>query len=297
MYRKIFKQTATGLLAMVAVGALAQDAPPKVEVTALKGSLHLLQGRGGNVVASVGDDGILIVDDDYTEYAEAYQSALNALGGDQAVPRFVLNTHWHWDHTGGNEYWGTRGATLVAHDNVRQRMSTRQDMKVFNRVVEASPAAALPVITFAESMALHFNGEAVELQHYPAGHTDGDSMVFFSGHNVMHMGDHYFKDRFPFVDLASGGNVFSFVDNIAAALAQVDDKTVIIPGHGAIANKADLQRYHQMLVETTSLVKDRLAQGMSADDIAKQGLGDQWSSWGSGFIKEDAWVGFIAASL
>ena len=275
----------------------AQEATPQVSVSPLVGSLLLLQGRGGNVVASVGTDGVLIVDDDYAEYAAAYQKALDGLAGGKTAPTFVINTHWHFDHVGGNEYWGERNAIIVAHTTVRERMSTRQDMKAFNRVVEPSPAAALPVVTFDDSLALHFNGEAVEVRHYPRGHTDGDSMVFFTGQNLLHMGDHFFKDRFPFVDIGSGGNVFGFSENIAAALAVVDDNTVIVPGLGSVADRADLQRYQEMLQTTTELVKQQLAQGVSVDAVIEQGLGEKWASWGEGFIKEDAWIRFIAGSL
>lgn len=283
-------------LAALALGcgaAIAQD-DISVSTTTLKGGLYLLQGRGGNVVASQGVDGLLIIDDDYPQYAAAYQKALDALAGDSATPRFVLNTHWHGDHTGGNNYWGEAGAVIVAHDNVLQRMSTRQEMKAFKRVVEPSPRAALPVVTFSDSLALHFNDDDIEMQHYASGHTDGDSVVYFSAANVVHMGDHFFKDRFPFVDTGSGGNVLSFTANIASILQRVDDNTLIVPGHGSLANRADLVRFHHMLVSTTSTIKDALAGGKAAADIS---LGEEWTSWGGGFINETTWISIIAASL
>lgn len=277
-------------------GQDSEDAP-SVKTTPLKGSLYLLQGRGGNVVASVGDDGILIIDDDYTNYAAAYQDALDELAGDDATPRFLINTHWHFDHTGGNTYWGERGAVIVAHDNVRERMSTRQEMKAFNRVMEPSPKAALPVVTYGDSLALHFNNDDVEVQHFPTGHTDGDSIVFFAAENVVHMGDHFFKDRFPFVDLGSGGNALGFAGNIGSVLSRIDDNTVVVPGHGDIADKEDLQRYHDMLTTTIALVRAGLDEGKSVEQIAAEGLGEEWVSWGSGFINEQAWISFIAGSL
>ena len=270
---------------------------PEVTVTALKGNLHMLKGRGGNVVASVGPDGILMIDDDYTEYAGAHHEALRGLAGEKSVPTFVINTHWHFDHTGGNNYWGEQGSVIVAHANVRERMSTRQEMKAFNRVIEPSPPAALPVVTYGDSLALHINGDDVEVQHYPTGHTDGDSVVYFAGENVVHMGDHYFKDRFPFVDLGSGGNVLGFAKNIASVLERVDDNTLIVPGHGDLADKQDLQRYLAMLETTIALVRERLEQGMTEEQIVEQGLGEEWVSWGSGFISEQAWISFIANSL
>lgn len=284
------------LLAPVALYAQDGDAEPSVSTTAIKGNLHLLQGKGGNVVASVGEDGILIIDDDYAEYAAAYHAALKQLSGGAGIPRFVINTHWHFDHVGTNGYWGERGSIIMAHSNVYQRMSTRQEMKAFKRVVEASPKAALPVVTYGDSILVHFNAEQLEIQHFPRGHTDGDSVVFFVQENVVHMGDHFFKDRFPFVDVGSGGNVLSYAENVASILARIDDTTVVVPGHGSLANKADLQRYHHMLTTTTAAVSGMLDQGMSVEDISAQGLGEEWESYGKGFINTQAWISFIAAS-
>ena len=245
----------------------AQTAPT-VTVTPLKGPLHLLQGRGGNVVASVGEDGVLLVDDDFAAMATAYGVALAGLAGEGASPAYVLNTHWHTDHAGGNAYWGEREATIVAHRNVRVRMSTRQEMKALGRVVEPSPPEALPVVTFGDNMALYFNGMDIDLQHYPAGHTDGDTIVYFGAQNVVHMGDHFFKDRFPFVDLGSGGSVAGYIANIEAVLARVDDNTVIVPGHGAIAARGDLERFHGMLTATREQVREALAAGSSVEDLS-----------------------------
>lgn len=270
---------------------------PTVKVTPIKGNLYLLQGKGGNVLASVGDDGILLVDDDYEEYATAYHDALKSLAKTEGLPRFVLNTHWHFDHVGTNAYWGERGSVILANTRVYDRMSTRQDMKVFDRIVEPSPGPALPMLTYDDAITLRFNHDKVTIQHYPGGHTDGDSVVFFTGENLIHMGDHYFKDSFPFVDLGSGGNVLGLTANVADVLAKMDEATVVVPGHGSLATRADLERYHRMLVTTTALVKSRLEQGMSVEAIAQQGLGKEWKSWGQGFIKEPAWIGFIADSI
>jgi len=282
----------------LATTAVAQDPaqPTTVTTSALTGSLHLLQGRGGNVVASVGEDGVLIIDDDYAEMALAYEAALTDLVGADANPSFIINTHWHFDHVGGNLFWADRGAVVVAHTNVRERMSVRQEMEFFDTVVEASPARALPVITYGDSLALHFNGDDIEVQHHAAAHTDGDSVVYFTNENVVHMGDLFFKDGFPFVDLGSGGSVAGYVAAADAVLARVDDATVIVPGHGSLADKADLQRYRDMLVTTSAAVRARLAAGESVDSIADAGLGEEWESWGAGFINEAQWISFIASS-
>ncbi len=283
-------------LAALATQVSANDPAPTVTTTALTGNLHLLQGRGGNVMASVGEDGVLIIDDDYAEMVPAYEAALTDLVGADANPRFIINTHWHLDHVGGNLFWADRGAVVVAHTNVRERMSTRQEMKFFGSVVGPSPAGALPVITYGDSLALHFNGDDIEVQHHASAHTDGDSVVYFTSENVVHMGDLFFKDGFPFVDLGSGGSVAGYVAATDAVLARVDDSTVVVPGHGSLANKADLQRYRDMLATTSAAVQARLASGESVDSIVAAGLGEEWESWGGGFINEAQWISFIANS-
>ena len=283
--------------AMVFIAPLSLAADDtSVSVTPIKGGLYLLQGKGGNVVASVGEDGVLLVDSDYGEYAPAHDKALDELSSEPA--RFLLNTHWHFDHTGGNQYWGERNSVIVAHENILKRMSTRQEMKALGRVVEPSPAPALPVVTYGDSLALHFNGDDIEVQHVPTGHTDGDSIVFFSRQNVVHVGDHMFVGGFPFVDISSGGNVFGYIRNLERVLAKVDDDAVIVPGHGKnTVSKADLAAYHQLLVDSSNMVKDALAKGDSVEQITERGLGEQYDAYGKGFISEELWISFIAASL
>lgn len=281
--------------------ALAEDPSPSVGVRPLLGPLYLLQGRGGNVVASVGSDGVLLVDNDYAQLSGAYQQAINALTGGEGdagvVPQFVLNTHWHTDHAGGNPYWGGKGAVIVAHHNVRERMSTRQEVAALGMVVEPSPPEALPVVTYGSSMALHFNDADIEVQHYPGGHTDGDSVVFFVQQNVLHTGDLFFMDRFPFVDVSSGGNAVTYMDNVSLLLARIDSDTLIVPGHGPTATKGDLERFHMMLGRTIEAVRTGLNGGSTVDQLIDKGLGKEWTTWGSGFVNEATWIRIIAASL
>jgi glyoxylase-like metal-dependent hydrolase (beta-lactamase superfamily II) len=289
---------AASTVAITLAPAVAEEAAqPAVTVTPIKGPLYALMGRGGSVMASVGDDGVLLVDANYRETARVYDETIRALAGDDAVPRFVVNTHWHLDHTGGNQFFAERGSVIVAHENIRVRMSTRQDMKRRNRVIEPSPGPALPVVTYGDSVALHFNGDDIEVQHYPRGHTDGDSVVYFAAANVVHVGDLVFAKRFPFVDIDSGGNVFGAIDNIAEILARIDDRTVVVAGHGGITDKAGLAGYHRMLVTTSNQVKEALAAGRSVEEITAAGLGDEWDSWGTGFIDEAFWIRSIADSL
>ncbi len=272
-------------------------AVPDVAVQQVVPGIYLLQGKGGNVLASLGDDGLLIVDDDYAELAPSYARALAALSDGEVVPRYVVNTHWHSDHSGGNGYWGEQGSVIVAHDNVYQRMSSRQEIEVFDMLVEPSPRPALPEVTFDDAINLRFNGEVLAIQHYPRGHTDGDSVVYFVSQNVVHMGDHFFRDAYPFVDLSSGGSVQGYLLNVRAVLARIDDHTAVVPGHGALATKADLQRFADMIEATSAIVRQALADGRSTEEIIEAGLGERWQSWGQGFIDEALWIQTIAASV
>lgn len=280
--------------AMIATCAIAAE-DPQITITQLKPSLYFMQGRGGNMVASIGPDGVLLVDDDYAEYGPAQKKALSEIS-DEAV-RFVVNTHWHGDHTGGNEYWGKHNAVIVAHDNVRERVSTLQINELFGRQTPPAHPAAWPIVSFENSMALHLNGNTIELQHYPRGHTDGDSVVYFVTDNLVHMGDLFFKDRFPFVDIGSGGHAGSYADNIASVLTRVDDDTVIVPGHGSLANRADLQRYYDMLLQTRAEVGEMRSSGMSVEQVHGKGLDARWETWGTGFINEENWINFLYASF
>lgn len=284
------------VIPLIATSNAAVSAEPSIDVSELRGSLHMLQGRGGNVIASVGEDGMLLVDDDYAPMAPAYQRALNVLSGSTGAPRYVLNTHWHGDHTGANEHWAGTGAVIVAQVNVRERMSRPSKHPVTGEDRAARAKAALPVVSYATSMALDFNGDDVELEHFPSGHTDGDSVVFFSQQNVVHMGDLFFNGAFPFVDLSSGGSLAGYVANVERVLARLDSQTLIVPGHGPLAKQEDLTRYLAMIRATQQEVLDAKANGSTEREIVDQGLTAPWKSWGNGFIKEGQWIATILAS-
>ncbi|MFV8819266.1 MBL fold metallo-hydrolase [Haliea sp. E17] len=290
-----------GLLACFALSpvfAQVVERAPRVEVVPIKGPLFELRGKGGNVVASIGEDGVLLIDSDYAEYAAAHEAALSALQITPGAPRYLFNTHWHFDHVGGNLFWGEKGTLIAAQENVYQRMSTRQEMKIFDRVVEPAPAAALPVITYSDEMIITFNDDRIRARHFPHGHTDGDSIIFFTAQNVVHMGDHLFRDAFPFVDIGSGGNAISLIENLVAVRDMINDDTVLVPGHGAgFLDKAELTAYIKVLEDTARIVQAALAQGKSVEDITAAGLGDQYASYGQGFISEAAWISFVAGSL
>lgn len=284
------------LLCCVPLVAQAQTDFSKVEIKATKvaGNVYMLEGAGGNIGVSVGADGILIVDDQFAPLADKIRAALKTLG--EGKLRFILNTHWHGDHTGGNASFGPE-APIIAHDNVRKRLATEQQIPFFKQTVPASPKEALPVITFDNSLSVHFNGEEIRAIHYPHGHTDGDSVVFFTSSNVVHLGDDFFTARFPFVDVDNGGNVFGLAKNIGEIIPKIPAGAKLIPGHGPLSTIDDLKAFHRMLLETTAIVRKKAAAGKPLDKIKAEGLPDEWKSWGTGFIKTDQWIELIYKSL
>jgi cyclase len=266
----------------------------KVEIKVYKvaGNIYMLEGGGGNIGVSVGPDGILIVDDQYAPLADKIKAALKTLG--EGKLKFILNTHWHGDHTGGNAVFGP-DAPVIAHTNVRKRLAEGLDIP--GRKTASAPKEALPVITFDDRLAVHFNGEDIRVIHVPPGHTDGDSVIYFPSANVVHMGDQFFVDRFPFVDLASGGDVEGYTKNVGDVLAKLPAGAKIIPGHGPLANAEDLKRFHNMLVVTTDIVRKKIAAGSTLAQIKTEGLPEEWKTWGGGFIKQDPWLETIFTSL
>ena len=284
------------VLLLFAISASAQTDFSKVEIKATKisGNVYMLEGSGGNIGVSVGPDGILIVDDQFAPLADKIRAALRQLG--EGKLRFILNTHWHGDHTGGNVVFGPE-APIIAHDNVRKRLATEQKSELFKRTTPASPKEALPVITFDQSLSVHFNGEEIRAIHFPHGHTDGDSVIFFTNSNVVHLGDDFFAGRFPFVDLESGGSVDGLIKNIGELITRIPATAKLIPGHGPISTLDDLKSYHRMLVQTTEIVRQKIAAGKTLDQIKTEGLPDEWKPWGTGFIKTDLWIETIYKSL
>ena len=266
----------------------------QMKATKVAGNVYMLEGAGGNIGVSVGPDGILIVDDQFAPLADKIRASLKELG--QGKLRFILNTHWHGDHTGGNVAFGPE-APIIAHDNVRKRMATEQRSQVFNRTTPPSPKEALPVITFNETLTVHFNGEEIRAIHFPHGHTDGDSVVFFTSSNVVHLGDDFFAGRFPFVDLDSGGSVEGLTKNIGEIITKIPEGAKLIPGHGPISTVDDLKSYHRMLSETTEIVRSKIAGGKTLEQIKSDGLPEEWKPWGTGFIKTDLWIETIYKSL
>jgi cyclase len=242
------------------------------------GNVTMLMGQGGNIAVSIGEDGVLMVDDQYAPLSDRIKAAISSLGGD--APTFLVNTHWHGDHTGGNEFFSD-AATIIAQDNVRVRMADPANKRV---------PESVPVITYQDGISIHFNGEEIRLFHLPNGHTDGDSAVWFKGSNVLHMGDQFFAIRYPYVDLDSKGNVHGLIRNLNNLVDQLPDDIMIIPGHGNLSTKADFLTYIDGVNETAAMVLDRKAAGLSLQQIIDEGLPEAYASWGAGFISEEAWI-------
>ena len=228
----------------------------KIRPVHVAGNVHMLKGSGGNIGVSVGEDGLLMIDDQFAPLADRIQAALKNFN--KGNLKFILNTHWHPDHTGGNHIF-SRQAPIISHTNVRKRLT--QTIKRGKRVYKPRPKEALPVVTFDESLSIHFNGEEIKVIHYPTGHTDGDSVIFFTKSNVVHMGDHMFSGLFPFIDLLTGGDVEGYTKNVAAILAKIPVSAKIIPGHGPLSGVKELKNFHEMLSRTTAIVRKQIQAG------------------------------------
>ena len=262
-----------------------------IKTIPVAGSVYMLMGEGGNIGVSVGDDGVLMIDDKFARLADEIRAALEKLS--KSKVKFLLNTHWHGDHTGSNEDFG-KESIIIAHDNVRARLSTRQVIEIFNSVSEAKPKEGLPVITFNESISIYFNDEQIDMIHFAAGHTDGDSVIFFRGSHVVHLGDHFFNGFYPFIDLGSGGNVEGFMMNVEKLIGIIPEGAKIIPGHGPLADINDLKAFAGMLRETTGIVQKAMQEGKSLEDIKAKGFSKGLvRKWGHGFLNTDQWITIV----
>ncbi len=264
----------------------------EIRVERVAPGVAVLFGRGGNIGLSYGSDGNLLIDDQYAPLTERILAAVRTVDPDPI--RFVVNTHWHGDHTGGNENVGRTGAVIVAHDNVRRRMSVGQMLRG-TQVAPAAPAA-LPIVTFSDDVTFHLNGDEVRVHHVEHAHTDGDALVHWSRANVLHMGDTYFNGMLPFIDLESGGSIHGLLAAVDEALRIADERTVIIPGHGPIASRANLQSYRDMLDSLRAQVAAAMRAGRSLDEIKAMRLADRYGR-NTDFITPDAFVEAVHRSL
>ncbi|QSX31340.1 MBL fold metallo-hydrolase [Shewanella cyperi] len=259
-----------------------------MKTTPLTSSSYLLEGAGGNIGVVAGKDGLLIIDDQFAPLADKIVTALKAIGSADTLgqPRFVINTHFHGDHTGANGHFGRQG-TIMAHHNVLKRLEQQADIA----------PAALPVLTYDNGLTVHFNGEDLQLLHLGPGHTDGDTVVLWQNGSVVHMGDLFFKDRFPFIDLEGGGSVTGYRDNVGRMLEMINEDTKVIPGHGGLATKAELVQFKQMLDECIAWMQQGLASGKSFEQMKATPLPPKWQAWGWQFVSAERWVDTLYQGL
>ncbi len=287
------------LLALfVCLPVSAQQDWSKIEVKSTKVAegVFMLEGAGGNLGVVAGPDGVLLVDDQYAPLAPKIKIAIAALS-DKPV-KFLVNTHWHGDHTGGNQAFGEAGAVIVASDAVRKRMSVDTFLELMGRNVPAAPKVALPVVTFTETVTFHLNGEEIHVLHVPPAHTDGDSVVFFRKAGVVHTGDLFFNGFYPVIDVGVGGSIDGMIAAADRILRVTNDKTKFIPGHGPLATKSDLKSFRDMLAAVRDAIVPLVAKGMSSADIVKsKPTAALDEKWGKGFMKPDTFVDVVARDL
>ena len=294
------KTTFSMLVAVLTLSALAsgqQDfSKVQIQTVDVAPGVHMLVGSGGNIGVSSGSDGVLIIDDQYAPLTEKIRAAVAAIHKDPI--RFVVNTHWHGDHTGGNENLGAAGAVIVAHESVRRRMSSEQISEFFKRTTPASPKDALPVMTFTENVSFHVNGDELYVFHVDPAHTDGDSIVQWKKANVFHMGDLYFSGGFPFIDLDSGGSLDGVIAAAEKVLGLANDGSKIIPGHGPLSTKKDLTAYRDMLKTIRSRIHSQITSGKSLDEVKASGPTKEWDeTLGKGFVNGERLTEFAYRSL
>lgn len=285
-------------------GAVGQEnkdySKVQIKVTRVSGNIYMLEGEGGNIAASVGEDGIVIVDDQFAPLAEKIQAALKNLKITDKPVRFVINTHFHGDHTGGNEPFANAGSTVIAQDNVRKRLEsggTAGNGGSVKHEYKAAPKDALPVITFEHDVTVHLNGEDIRALHFPAGHTDGDAVIFFPKNNVVHMGDDFVRYGFPFIDVASGGSVQGMIEAMEKASVLLPPDVKVIPGHGALSNLDDVREYVKMLKETSAVVQKALNEHKTLEQMEQEKILEPWKKWAGEFIDSDKFIETLYNSL
>ena len=292
--------TAAAFVAAPAWGQGQDFSKVQIKATKVSGNIYMLEGAGGNIAASIGEDGIVIVDDQFAPLADKIQASLKSLGITDKPVRFVINTHYHGDHTGGNAPFANSGSTVIAQDNVRKRMATGGTAGNGGTIhMENKPAekAALPIITFEHDVTVHLNGEDIRALHFPAGHTDGDSIIFFPKNNVVHMGDDFVRYGFPFIDVSSGGSVQGMIAAMEKATAQLPADVKVIPGHGQLSNLDDVREFTKMLKETSAIVQKALDEHKSLAQMKQDKILEPWKKWSGDFVNADVFIETLYNSL
>ena len=270
-----------GVLVITCLGATQTGDDVIIKVTHVRGAVYMFEGSGGNIGVSAGPDGLLMIDDQYAPLAPKIEAALQDL--DRGELKFLINTHYHGDHTGNNPHFAEL-THIIAHTNVRKRLADK-------------PEAGWPVITFDDHISIHFNGEEIKAIHYPNNHTDGDVALHFTKSGVVHLGDLYFSGRFPYVDLEGGGDVENLIATIGNLLEILPEDVMLIPGHGPLSTIQDLKSYYKMLTETVEHIRNKLNRGQTVEQIQEAGLPASWKGWAWSFIPEERWIEIVYASL
>lgn len=271
----------------------AQQAPPPIALVPVAGPVYMVQGGGGNIGIVADDAGLFMIDAMFEREAGAIREAVKSLPGGDRV-RFLVNTHWHSDHTDGNKAFGP-SAVIIAHENVRALLA--KDVSLMGGQTKALPAGALPAVTFSDKLTVYAGGQAIRLVHFPHAHTDGDTVVFFDGLKVVHMGDMFFNGMFPFLDVANGGSIDSWVGDLDTILAGLPMDVKLIPGHGPLAGLAELKAFRNMLAESADFVRKQMKAGKTLDGIKAAALPTDLEPWAKGFMNGPQWLELVYRSL
>lgn len=268
----------------------------KFTPTAITNQIYMIAGKGGNIGLFIGEDGTFLIDDSFAPFTEKIVAAIKSVGGD--YPKFLINTHYHGDHTGGNENLGDGGTLIFSHDNVRERLSNGSFIQAFKMKSDATDPEGLPVVTFSEGISFHINGDNVRAIHVDYAHTDGDSFIYFEKANVIHAGDIMFNGFYPFIDVNHGGSLRGTIQAVDEILALTDENTKIIPGHGPLGNKTDLESYREMLWTAYERLRELKASGKTAQEAAAaKPLEDLETIWGDGNFSGDRWIELIYSGV
>ena len=284
------------IIGLMSIAPAAHSDEVEIKAIQVTKQIYMITGKGGNIGLFIGDDGTFLIDDQFAPLTEKIVGAVESVGGQS--PKFLINTHYHGDHTGGNENLGKGGTLIFSHHNVRERLITGSYIAPFKMKLESVAKEGLPVVTFSEDISFHLNGDSVQAIHVPHAHTDGDSFIYFKNANVIHAGDLFFNGFYPYIDVTHGGSLKGMIKAVDKVLAMADDKTQIIPGHGPRGDKAQLTRYRQMLNTAYERLRKLKAAGKSAQEaVAAKPLADLEAKWGKGIFNGDRWIEIIYSGV
>lgn len=262
----------------------------------IKENIYAMIGQGGNLAVFTGKDGTFLIDDQFAPLTEKILKEIKKIGGEK--PKFLINTHWHFDHTGGNENFGKKGTIIVAHDNVRKLLATDNTLKAFNKNISATPKEGLPIITFSKDTTFHINAETVRAFHVHNAHTNGDSIVHFNKANIIHAGDIWFNGFYPFIDVEHGGSLEGMITATTTIMNMSDENTIIIPGHGPVGNKQEITEYRKMLMTVFNVLRDYKKQGKTLEEVIKAKPTEDYDpEWGDGFLDPEQWIVIVYSGL